>query len=239
MPDGTRARAPWTDAKAITAAAGMTTSVTDLARFAMLQFRDGAADDAVVRGTTLREMQRVHWLEPGWQKGWGLGFFIQRIRGKTYVGHGGSLRGYRTELRICPADKLAVIVFTNADDGDPPKFIEKAFEWVAPAILRTSSAPPPLSPDPAWSRYVGRYRNAWGDLQVLVMDGALMLIGPAVPDPMETASRLVPVGEHVFRVETENGYGIAGEHVVFELDAAGRVRRLVTGDNYAEPVERW
>jgi hypothetical protein len=184
-------------------------------------------------------MHRVQWLEPGWQKGWGLGFFVQRIRGKTYVGHGGSLRGYRTELRLSPADRIAVIVFTSADDGDPPKYVEKAFEWVAPAILRAAPPPPPRVPDPGWQRYVGRYRNAWGDLQVLVVDGELLLIGPAVPDPIETASRLVPAGEHAFRVETDNGYGIAGERVVFELDAAGRVARLRTGDNYAEPVDRW
>ncbi len=240
MPNGERARAQWTDTKGITAAANMTTAVTDLARFAMLQFRDGAAGGAqILRGATLREMQRIHWLAPDWKTGWGLGFYLQRIRGKTYVGHGGSLRGYRTELRICPADKIAAIVFTNADDATPAVYAEKVFDWIAPAITRVASPPSPKTPDPAWERYVGRYRNAWGDLQVLVLDGQLTMIAPALPDPSEVPARLVPVGEHTFRVESENGYGMPGELVVFEVDASGKVARLKAGENYAEPIERW
>ena len=119
MPDGSRAPAPHVDTRGISAAANMTTSVTDLARFAMLQLREGPMGGAqILRGSTLREMQRIHWLEPDWQAGWGLGFRIQRLSGKTSFGHGGSLPGYRTQLRIWPAEKLAVIAMTNADDGD-------------------------------------------------------------------------------------------------------------------------
>jgi hypothetical protein len=86
---------------------------------------------------------------------------------------------------------------------------------------------------------VGRYRNAWGDVQVLVVDGRMTMIAPALPDPQETRAELVPVAEHTFRVETDNGYGIPGELVVFELDDAGRVARVKLGENYAEPVARW
>ena len=51
-----------TDYRGITAAANMTSTVTDLARFAMLQFRDRpVGGDQILRGSTLREMQRVHW----------------------------------------------------------------------------------------------------------------------------------------------------------------------------------
>ena len=67
LPTGVRSETPFTDGRWITPAANMTTSVTDLARFAMLQFRDGSAGGAqVLRGSTLREMHRVHWLEPDW-----------------------------------------------------------------------------------------------------------------------------------------------------------------------------
>ena len=60
----------------------MATSVTDLARFAILQLRGGAAGGAqILSGRTLAEMHRVHWLEPEWQAGWGLGFRILRVRG--------------------------------------------------------------------------------------------------------------------------------------------------------------
>ena len=48
-----------TDYRGIAAAANMTSTVTDLARFAMLQFRDRpVGGDQILRGSTLREMQR-------------------------------------------------------------------------------------------------------------------------------------------------------------------------------------
>jgi CubicO group peptidase (beta-lactamase class C family) len=241
LPPGERTTAPTSDLKGITPAGSMTTSVADLARFAMLQLRDGPAGGAqILKGATLREMQRVHWLEPDWEAGWGLGFRIVRQSGQTFVGHGGALRGYRTELRICPADRIAVIVLTNADDGEPVKFVEKAFEWVAPAIRKAAAPPPsPGAPDPGWSRYVGRYRNPWGDLQVLVLKGELVAIGPALPDPMLAPARLVPTGEHAFRLESKDGFASLGEPVVFELDEAGRVARVRIGENYTFPVESW
>ena len=66
---------------------------------------------------------------------------------------------------------MAVIVLINADDGEPRAVVDETFEWVAPAIAR-ATAPPPATADPAWQRYVGRYRSAWGDSQVLVVNGA-------------------------------------------------------------------
>jgi D-alanyl-D-alanine carboxypeptidase len=239
LPGQPRARAAWSDLKAIAAAAGITTSVVDLAKFAMLHFRDGAAGGAqILRGSTVREMQRVQWIDETWEQGWGLGFSIYRFKGRTYIGHGGSLRGYRTDLRMSLPDKIAVISFTNADDGDPAQYEEKVFDWVAPAI-RKAVAPAATAPDPAWQRYVGRYRNPFADIEVLISDGRLTMIVPLLPDPMLAPGRLVPVGEHTFRVETTNGYGIPGELVVFETNASNRVTRMWLGETYADPVDRW
>jgi D-alanyl-D-alanine carboxypeptidase len=239
LPARERTPGPFSDLRGLTPAGNMTTSVTDLARFAMLQMRGGTAGGAqILSGRTLAEMQRVHWLEPEWQAGWGLGFRVFRFRGKTFFGHGGGLRGFRSELRICPSEKLAVIVFINADDGETWMYMDKAFEWVGGAIIGVTKSVPPTA-DPAWSRYVGRYRNAWGDVQILVRGGELMAIGPAGPDPLLAPSTLKPVGEHTFRVETKDGYGIAGELAVFEVDAAGRVTRARFGENYTERIESW
>lgn len=241
LPDGSRELSPFTDCQGITPAANMSTTVEDLARFAMLQFRDGPASDTqILRGSTLREMQRVHWLEPDWQAGWGLGFRILRQNGKTYVGHGGAVLGYRTLLRICPADKIAVIVLTNADDGEPLMYVEKAFQWVAPAILKAVTPEPKAAQaNPAWQQYVGKYRNAWGDMQVLVLDGELVMIGPSLPDPTLAVNKLVPVAEHAFRIETKDGFSAKGELVTFEMDDEGQVWRVKVGENYTRPQAEW
>jgi CubicO group peptidase (beta-lactamase class C family) len=240
LPGGARSPAPFTDTRGIRAAANMTTSVTDLARFAMLQFRDGAPGGAqILRSSTLREMHRVHWLEPDWAAGWGLGFRVERVRDRTYIGHGGSLRGYRTLLRLRPADRVGVIVLTNADDGNPLMFAEKAFHWVAPAIVAAVPAPTaPALPD-GWERYAGKYRNPWSDIQVLVVNGGLAMIDPSLPEPTLGIAKLRPVGPHTFRMESTNGYTSHEELVVFELDAAGRVTRMRVGDQGIDAVVDW
>jgi len=241
LPDGHRGVSPFTDCRGITPAANMASTVEDLARFAMLHFRDGPADgEQILRGSTLHEMQRVHWLEPDWQAGWGLGFRIVRQGSKTYVGHGGSLQGYRTLLRLCPADKIAGVGLTNADDGNPLMYVEKAFEWVTPAIVKAAAPKPAAAePDPAWQQYVGKYRNAWGDSQVLVLNGELVMIGPCLPDPTLAVDKLVPVAEHTFRIDTKDGYSANGELVVFEMDDGGQVQRVKMGQNYTYPQTEW
>jgi CubicO group peptidase (beta-lactamase class C family) len=240
LPGADRGVAPYTDGRGITPAANMTTCVSDLARFARLQFRDGAAGgEQILKSSTLREMQRVHWLNPDWTAGWGLGFHIMRLAGRTYVGHGGSLRGYRTQIQLLPADRIGVIVLTNADDGNPMLVVDKAFQWVAPAIRAAAPPPAPPGPPPGWERYAGRYRNAWHDLQVLVVEDRLALIDPSLPDPMLFVVWLHPVAEHTFRSETKNGFGTNAEPVVFDLDGDGRVRRLTIGMISLEPVTQW
>src|SRR6266545_1551680 len=237
LPAAARSSAPFTDGRGLTPAAGMTTCVTDLARFAMLQFRDGPAGGAqILRGSTLREMHRVHWLEPDWTAGWGLGFRVMRIGNKTLIGHGGSLRGYRTLLQICPADKLAVIALTSADDGNPTLFVDRAFAWLGPALARAVPRERRVA-DPEWRRYTGRYRSGWRDVQVLLMDDGLLLIDPTLPDPMLAPTRLVFASEHTFRAEDTDGYASHGEPVVFELDATGRASRMRVGENSLDAVE--
>ena len=242
LPSGARGPVGPYDLKGVSAAAALTTSVEDLARFVMLQLGSapalGASRPPVVRASTRREMHRVHWLQPDWEAGWGLGFHIYRAHDRTLVGHGGSLRGYRSDFRFAPEARLGVIVLINADDGDAQLVVNKTFEWVAPAIGRATAAPPPVA-DPEWRRYLGRYRNAWGDAEVLVIGGRLTLIGPALADPMWAPATLVPTGVHTFRLETKDGFGSHGERVVFELDAAGRVTRLTIGANHIVPVTEW
>ena len=237
MPDGTRTIRPFTDCQGISPAANMSSTVEDLARFASLQFRDGPAWGAqILKGSSLREMHRVHWLNPDWKSGWGLGFVVRRREDRTLVEHGGSLPGYRTQVSICPDEKIAFIVLTNADDGEPSFYIEQAYTMIAPA-LRKATAPPPslVEAQPEWERYVGKYCNPWDDSDVLITNRGLTLITPTSPDPMSTVLHLSPEGEHTFRISGDNGYSSVGELVVFELGPDGAVERVKIGANYTYP----
>ena len=170
IPGQARQAGLFTDCAAISPAANMSSMVEDLARFAALQFRDGAAGGPqILAGSSLREMQRIHWLNPNWQSGWGLGFAIERAGERTLIGHAGALPGYRTKLSSCVEQKIAVIVLTNADDGTPDKYVDQAWSTVAPAITRVAAAPPPAAkPTDQLERYVGLYRSLWGDTRAVI-----------------------------------------------------------------------
>jgi CubicO group peptidase (beta-lactamase class C family) len=241
LPAGTRQLSPFTDCRGITPAANMASTVADLARFAMLQFRDEpVGGKEILRGSSLREMQRVHWLNPDWSAGRGLGFYVWRKNNKTLAGHGGALQGYRTEFQVCPEDKAGVIVLTNADDGNPLFYIDKAFDWVIPPLVAAAKPKPEeRQPDPAWQQYVGKYRNVWSDLQVLILSGELVLIDPSLPDPKLAVTKLLPVSTHTFRMESTNNFAAEGELALFEIDDAGQIVRLKLGSNYTYPISHW
>src|SRR5262249_15013481 len=214
-------------------------------RFAALQFRVGPGargGGRVLKGSTLREMHRVHWLQPDWKSGWGLGFAVLHRDERDLVGHGGWVAGYQTALYFSPSEKVAVIALTNADDGHPypglpDSIVDRAFEWVAPALKKAPApAAKPKVADPAWQRYVGLYRDAWYDRQGLGLNGRLMMIEPTEADVSRTLATLVPVAgrAHTFRLEGGRPNGPHGELVVFELGGDGRVTRMKLGENYSD-----
>jgi CubicO group peptidase (beta-lactamase class C family) len=240
FPDGKRAPNVFSDLSGVGAAGNMTSSVEDLARFIMLQFREGPAGGRqILKGSTLREMQRVHWLHSdGWQ-GWGLGFRVVQQRNVSYVGHGGWVSGYRTAHNFCPQTKIGVIVLTNADDGNPDIYVDGVYRWVAPAITAAASSPlPPVPPDPNLQRYVGKFRDQWSDVEVLVAGGKLVAITPQLADPMPLLCRLTPVGEHQFRIAVDDMYGPRGEVMRFEMEG-GIARSVRSAARHLKRVENW
>ena len=75
--DGTRDIVPPFQTRGIAPAAGFGSNVGDLAKFAMWQFRLlSKGGRKVLRASTLREMHRVHWVDPDWKTTWGLGFEV-------------------------------------------------------------------------------------------------------------------------------------------------------------------
>jgi CubicO group peptidase (beta-lactamase class C family) len=231
---------PFVDIGAEAPAGNLTSTVEDLAKFVSLQFRDGPVGGAqVLKGSTLREMHRVHWLRPDWQSGWGLGFSIRRVGSQVRVGHGGSLPGHRTQIELAPADKLGVIVLTNANDGDPLRYVNQAFTLVGPAVASAVAKPKaPIAPDPSWQQYVGIYTWKHDEMQVLVLNGELTMIVPEAENPWEARMTLKPVGRHVFRMVPGGAtYAATGELLTFEVDDAGRVRKVRTPNFYWLPKQ--
>ncbi len=239
LPNSKREIMPFTDAKGLTPAANISSNVEDLAKFISLQFREGKAGrKQILKGSTLKEMQRVHWLQPSWTSGWGLGFSIRKYGSRTLVGHGGWVAGNRTQIYFCAKEKIGVIVMSNAEDGSPSMFACRIFDVVVPAINKAVKLEPKVAKaDPMWNKYVGKYQDPtkWEYL-VMIMNNELVLYGfdyPPEDNPESSIIKLTPEGEHCFRMTGENGNG---ELLIFEMDEKGKVKRIKKGENYIYPV---
>lgn len=235
--DGTQPLAPETDSKGLTPAANMASTVEDLARFVSAQFRDDPSEGSrILRGSTLREMHRAHWLEPDWSSGRGLGFGVWRQGERTLVGHAGWVAGYRTQIAFDPVAEIGVIVLTNSDQRGPSAYVSEAFDLVVPALEEALAEEPRVASVAEPELYVGTYHDPDGWLtDILLWDGGLVMYGhgyPPTSDPQAGLTELTPEGEHAFRMTGENGNG---ELVVFEMRSDGRVARVKVGANYIFP----
>jgi len=231
IPGRARQVTGFTDFGALAPAGNLASTVQDLARFASLQLRDGPlGGEQILKGSTLREMQRVHWLRKDWRAGQGLGFVIRRIGEQVRVGLQGAVSGYRAQIEIAPAEKLAVIVLTNADDGDASRYVNQTFAIVGPPLARAMEPPKTVaSPDPAWEKYIGAYIWGHSEVQVMLLNNQLTLVDPEAENPWESMVTLKPVGPDTF---TMIGGQSNGEPLHFDMDAAGQVTRLTAGNYY-------
>ena len=237
MPDGSRAVFPFIDARGMAAATGISSNVEDMAKFVSAQFRRGKMGGAQILSTSsLREMHRVRSVEETWTSGTAVGFGVSRIKDKTYVGHGGGYLGNTTNTLIQLDDKVGVIVLTNTNDSDPSGVARQLMATVGEAVAKAAAPKPALVLwDPAWGRFAGLYRGAWGDQQVVLMKDKLVLIDPTGAN-LDNPVSLEPLGGGQFRFVAKTGGGAVGEIVRF-VEENGRVTRLVVGDGFFARVE--
>jgi D-alanyl-D-alanine carboxypeptidase len=237
MPDGSRAIQPFIDARGMAAATGVTSTVDDMAKFASAQFRNGSRGGAQILSTgSLREMHRVRVLESNWTQGSAIGFAVRKVGDKVYVSHGGSYPGYQTNTMLWPDSKVAVIVLTNADDGNPGALATELMNTVGQAVAKAAAKPAETPTwDPSWSRFAGLYRGRSGDSRVVELNKRLVLVGPNSTN-LDNPVRLEPIGNGQFRYVAAVGGGPVGEIVRF-VEENGRVTRMVTGDSYVERVQ--
>ena len=224
---GTRDKVQFFQAKGIAPAAGYASTVEDLGKFASWQFKALAGGwQEVLKLSTLREMQRIHWVDPDTETTWGLGFAVWKNGGKSFVGHGGSCPGYRSQLVIRPEEKIAVAVAANAmiDAGG---IAQDVYALVAPAL--TGKAPE--KPDPDFSAYVGTYTGQpWGgESAIVAWEDGLAELGLPDDNPINSLSKLRKTGEHTFRRVRKDGE--LGEEVKFEMGPDGKATALTWFSN--------
>ena len=228
--DGTRDRVKPFDTKGITPAAGYTSTVEDLGKFASWQFRLlRTGKENVLKASTLREMQRVQYMDPSWKISWGLGFAVDHKDKDTFVGHGGSCPGYKTNLRLRVKDELATIFMDNSAE-EAGRFTAAMF-----SIIDKRKGYEFKDPGPATGidleAYSGHFSNQpWGSESVIVpWAGGLAIMSLPSDEPAEAIGFLKPKGGDIFRRVRDDGS--EAEEIKFQRDASGKVTSFMHFSN--------
>jgi hypothetical protein len=232
--DGNRDMLKLFQARGIAPAAGFSSTAQDLARFASWQFRllENGSEE-ILKASTLREMHRVHWVDPDWETHWGLGFSVRKVDGRSMVGHGGSCPGYRSTLSLDPLKKQAFVVMINAQGVNPSKYAEGMREILKKA---ESTKKEDLAKGVDLEDYTGIYNAQpwWSENVVFPWYGKLAVLGLPSTDPSGFTLLKHIEGDTFRRVRKDKELG---EEVLFERDKSGNVIRFWQNSNYKNKIK--
>ena len=125
------------NADGIAAAAGFTSNVEDLAKFARWQIDlVESLEKKILSPETLKLMHEIHWDDELTSITRGLGFGVYNFDGDYWVGHGGSCPGYRSQLYINTNKELAYSVMINSSGTSPTKYIDGIHEILSNVTLK-------------------------------------------------------------------------------------------------------
>jgi CubicO group peptidase (beta-lactamase class C family) len=208
------------------AAAGLWTTATDLAKFAIALQRAVQGSDT----SLLTQKQAETMLTPV-RDDYGLGFELDHAGSEKAFHHSGSNRGYKTLLFAYNRTGQGAVVLTNGDGGwalieEVMRSIAAEYGWedfhpIARAAVRPNAA--------LFDRFVGDFNVSNVVLHVSRKDDHLFLSGPPLgPDPVE----LIPAGDYDFFIREKD----ATLH--FDAQANGPVQTLTFVDGRPRPGTR-
>jgi CubicO group peptidase (beta-lactamase class C family) len=149
----------------------------DLAQFAIAFLNDGRIDGKqVLDPKTITLLSTPRAAIPGTNRSYGYGLEISEWRGVRLLQHNGSRAGYGSEIRMIPAERVAIIVQCNKSGATLPKTADQALEMMVPlappeAVKRVAQAiaPENLSHD------TGTFQNGADRIEITARDGGLYL----------------------------------------------------------------
>lgn len=215
---------PRYDARGITPAAGFTSTALDLARFASWQFRvRSGAPGEVLAPNTLREMQRVQWMDWDWKVARGLAFGVYRVGDRTLTGHAGDCPGFNTRLFLDPLSLYAVSVLANRNRVDVDGYARVMLD-----ILEAGGTPSDKdeSSGDELGDYLGSYDlQPWdGEDLVFQWKGGLAVVTMPNMDPVGNLVMLKHIeGDRFHTIRSDEQ---PGHEMIFRRDDDGKVTHL-------------
>ena len=180
-------------------AGSMYSTVLDLARFMEVMFQRGelhgsddgdaadpadpsGADAILLSAETLDAMWEPQFADPGATTGYGLGFAVQERFGERWLGHGGAIYGFSTQLAFLPGARLGVVVVSAVDGTNT---VTSRVADAALELMRAARAGAPLPTAPTRPttpldltlvlQLEGTYGDGDGALELDARDGRLFM----------------------------------------------------------------
>ena len=232
---GERKPAPPHRFRAFAPAAGVASSVNDMAKFASWHFRlREAGGEEILKATTLKQMQRVHWVGAEFDEpAWGLAYATRRYGDKTLWGHGGYCPGARTEFVMRLPTKTAVVMMMTVNDMSPGAFARTVYALTEDAIAAVhgddakKEKPKKKKRGLDLSDYEGSYfvEDYDWDTYIGVNENGLFAIPLFDDDPVENMQFFVHEEGDRFRRKRKDD--TLAEPVTFERGENGRVVSFV------------
>jgi len=220
-------------AGSITPAVGFSSTVKDLAKFASWQFKAlEVIEDPILNGNTLREMHRVHWMDPDWENTRGLGFMLKRWGGVTVVSHTGGCPGYLSQFVLIPEKKWAFIVMVNGLGINLDPYVMGMYQIMKSYDKEKGDDKAPVANQ---ADYCGKYYSHWDGESIIVpwkeKLGAFSLYYPdqKKPDPLMKHIE----GDTFKRIRDD---GKLGEEIKFERDKDNKVIRFWQHSQYIDKI---
>lgn len=232
---GNREKVNMFQARGIAPAAGFSSTVLDLGKFAAWQFRlRDTTTSEILKPSTLKFMHNVHYTDPNWRTTWGLGFRVYKgSNGSTWVGHGGSCPGYRSGLELDLKNKMAYTVMINASGTSPGKYINGI-----KAILDKAENKEEDLKVPDLSEYAGYYsvQPWWGEEYITTWGDKLVTLGLPSNNPEDGMTLYKHIeGDTFRRIRSDDELG---ETMTFIRDKKGNITHYVSHDNHYRKMSK-
>ena len=179
-------------------AGSMYSTVLDLASFLEVMFRRGesgepgesepgesgepGAPSRLLAPETLEAMWEPQFARPGATAGYGLGFNVGARFGERWLGHGGAIYGFSTQLAFLPGSQIGVVVVSAVDGTNTvtSRVADAALELMQAV---RSGSPLPTAPtrgttplDPALAQELeGTYGSGEGAVELDAREGRLFV----------------------------------------------------------------
>lgn len=153
----------------------------DVVAFAAMHLAGGVAPDGtrLLSQDSVRAMQQqlVEVPDRGVMAAWGLGWIHFAWGDSGVFGHDGNTIGQSAFLRVHPGSGTIVCLLTNGGDAGKlaQAVLTEIYTDLADVAVPPSPEPPAQAPEIDLSQFVGLYRRASVDSEVMLVDGTLRM----------------------------------------------------------------